>query len=90
VVDYRDLTGTPRSTVQDIYRALDMPLSDSYDQFLQSQEEREKGHKSNFEYSIDDYEVSRQRIESELYDFYDVYSWPRANSTAPVDEQVRS
>jgi hypothetical protein len=90
VVDYRDLTGAPRSTVHDIYRALEMPLSDSYDRFLQSQEEREKRHKSNFEYSIDDYEVSRQRIESELPDFYDAYSWPRASTTAQADEHNRS
>ena len=90
VVDYRDLTGTPRSAVHNIYRALDMPLSDGYDQFLQSQEEREKSHKSHFEYSIDDYEVSRQRIESELPDFYDAYSWPRASTTAQADEHNRS
>jgi hypothetical protein len=86
VVDYRDITGAPRRTVGDIYRALDMTLSGSFDQYLQSQEEREKAHKTSFEYSIDDYEVSLARIESELDDFYQTYNWPRAGKATTVQD----
>lgn len=81
VVDYRQLTAQPRAAVHSIYEALGMPLSDSFDQFLSAQEEREKSHKTHFEYSIEDYEVSQQRIESELGVFYDLYNWPRTPSS---------
>ena len=87
VVDYRELIEAPRAAVHEIYRAMDMPLTDSYDEFLQSQEEREKSHKSHFEYSIDDYAVSRQRIESELSDFYAIYNWPHVSATPGAEEQ---
>ncbi len=57
-----------------------MPLSESFDQFLQAQEDTEKSHRTEFHYSIDDYELSREKIESQLSDFYDAYGWPRAGS----------
>ena len=78
VVDYRELTTQPRSTVHKVYEALCMPLTESFDAFLEAQEEREKSHKTDFRYSIDEYEVSQARIESELSDFYTRYQWPRA------------
>jgi len=80
VVDYRKLIAEPRATVHSIYRALGMPLSGDFDQFLQSQEDREKKHKTRFAYSIDDYEVSLQHIEAELHNFYDEYQWPRSGA----------
>ncbi len=82
MVDYRELTTQPRATVHKICSALGMPLTDSFDRFLQSQEEREKSHKTDFRYSIDDYAVSREEIEAQLSDFYDIYHWPRAAAVA--------
>jgi len=82
VIDYRELIAEPRAAIHQVYRALGMPLSAEFDEFLRSQEEKEKGHKTHFEYSIDDYEVSLQRIEAELADFYQQYHWPRSGATA--------
>jgi len=80
VVDYRDLISEPRATVRNIYGALGMPFSAEFDRFLQSQEDREKRHKTRFRYSIDEYEVSPERIEAELCEFYREYQWPRSGS----------
>jgi hypothetical protein len=77
VVDYRDITAQPRATVRAIYAAFDMAVSADFDGYLLAQEDRERSHKTRFEYSIDDYELSRERIEQELSDFFDVYGWPR-------------
>jgi len=77
VVDYRELTTEPRATVHKIYRALDLTMTESFDQFLLAQEDREKSHSTEFHYSIEDYELSREKIESQLSDFYDAYGWPR-------------
>jgi len=77
VVDYRQLTTRPRETILQVYRAFGMQVSPAYDSYLLAQEERERRHSSHFEYSIDDFELSRQRIESELSEFYDEYGWTR-------------
>jgi hypothetical protein len=80
VVDYRDLTAAPRETVLAVYRALDLEVTPQYDSYLKAQAEREKTHNSRFEYSIEDYDLSLERIESELADFYDEYQWPRGEA----------
>jgi len=85
VVDYRELTSAPRETVHKIYEALDLPLSEEYDHYLQGREQREKSHQTAFEYSIDEFEVSLERIERELDSFYTRFEWPRA-SKASLEE----
>jgi hypothetical protein len=86
VVDYRELTTQPQATVHKIYQALAMPLTDGFDRYLASQEDREKSHSVDFRYSIDEYALSRQEIESRLQEFYRAYAWPRAEAvqTAPA------
>jgi hypothetical protein len=79
IVDYRELTTQPRATVLKIYRAFNMPVSTAFDAHLLAQEDKERGHSTRFEYSIDDYELSRERIENELAEFFDVYGWPRGS-----------
>jgi hypothetical protein len=85
VVDYRELTTQPRMTVHKIYAAIDLPMSDTFDGYLRDEEGRAKSHKGDFHYSIDDYELSRERIEAELGDFYAVYDWPRASTIARAE-----
>ena len=90
VVDYRELTTEPRATVHHIYHALGMPLSGSFDQYLQAQEDTEKSHKADFRYSIDDYALSREYIEARLNDFYATYRWPRAAQTGQASDHVET
>jgi len=78
VIDYRLLTTQPRQTIRAVYTDLALEYRSQYDEYLLSQEQREKGHSTDFEYSIDDYEVTPQRIQSELASFYEVYHWPQA------------
>tara|TARA_R110002073_G_scaffold73336_8_gene179363 strand:+ start:63 stop:1244 length:1182 start_codon:yes stop_codon:yes gene_type:complete len=85
VVDYRELTTQPRATVNKIYRALGMPLTESFDRHLQAQEETEKSHKTHFRYDLGDYAVSREQIEAQLSEFYDTYHWPRSTEDASDD-----
>lgn len=87
VVDYRELTTQPRATAHQIYHALEMPLTGSFDQFLESQEERERSHKTHFRYSLDDYGLSRANIETQLSDFYNDYSWPREGTEDKASER---
>ena len=82
VVDYRQLVAQPRDTVLDIYRIFDLAVRPEYDRYLLSKQERERAHRPGFEYSIDDYELSVEEIESELSVFFDDYHWPRAGVKA--------
>ncbi len=76
VVDYRQLTSDPRGTTQQVYQALDIELSQSFDDYLLAQAETEKKHNSKFEYSLGDYDLAESLIESELAEFYSLYQWP--------------
>ncbi len=82
VVDYRKLTSEPHATVVAIYTALGIPMSAEYNTYLEQQEGREKAHKTSFRYSIDDFEVSLEDIETELDAFFDAYGWQRPSATA--------
>ena len=82
-VDYRELTTSPKATVEQVYAALGIEMSPSFSDHLKAQEEKEKSHASHFEYSIDDYEISPLEIESRLAPHYDRYQWPRASEREP-------
>jgi hypothetical protein len=59
---------------------LGLSLSEDFGPWLQVHEYNELSHSSKFEYSIDDYDVSEARIESELVDLFEEYGWPRQAS----------
>ena len=77
-VDYRELTAQPRETVHAVYAALGMTVSDTFDQYLQANAEREKSHHSKFEYSLGEYALSGELLEQRLGQFYERYGWSRA------------
>lgn len=84
VVDYRELTSQPRETVHQVYQQLKLELSPAFDDYLQAQAEREKNHLSRFEYSLGDYALSNEQIETELAGFYERYQWPRHSPATEV------
>ena len=83
-VDYRDLTSDPQATVKAVYAALGMTMTRAYESWLAAQADRERTHNSKFEYSIDDYDLSLQRIETELETLYQRYEWPRPSAAGTV------
>ncbi len=87
-VDYRDITRQPRETVHRIYAALGMSVSPSYEQWLVDQEDRERGHATHFEYSIDDYDLAVEEIESRLALLFDQYQWPRVSDSTLEGQQA--
>lgn len=88
VVDYRALTAHPRETVQQVYDQLGMTVSDTFDEYLKANAEREKTHQSKFEYSLGDYALTTAQLVSELEAFYDRYQWPRGDETADGTAQA--
>ena len=75
VVDYRDLTDSPRETVHAVYKALGLELGEGYDRWLMGQAEREKTHLSKFEYSLGEFWLGESEIRDRLGPFYQKYRW---------------
>lgn len=76
-VDYRLLTQAPREATHTVYQALGLELTGEFDEYLKRHTERERSHSSRFEYSMQDFDLSDELIESELAEFYPIYDWPR-------------
>lgn len=79
-VDYRELTSNPKATVEAMYAAIGLDISDAYQAYLEQQGQKEKAHKSHFRYNIDDYTITPAEIEQQLQPFYQQYQWPRFQS----------
>jgi hypothetical protein len=77
VVDYRDLIRDPRATVVEVYTALGLEISAEFDAWLVAQAEREKKHHSKFEYSLGEFQLTREEIRAELASFYAEYQWDK-------------
>ncbi len=77
VVDYRRLTKEPKATTEQVYRALNLPLTPQFSDYLAVQQDRERGHSAKFEYSLGEFNLARSRIEAELAGFYEEWQWPR-------------
>ncbi len=75
-VDYRQLIGSPAATLESVFQALDLPVSEQYRSYLSEQEQREKRHHSEFHYKLADYAITAERIEDELGDWFEQYNWP--------------
>jgi hypothetical protein len=89
-VDYRDLTSAPGRTVESIYSALQLDMSDEYRKYLAEQEVKEKKHSSHFHYDINDYTVTPAEIESELKELYQQYQWPHRSEPQARKEEVNN
>ena len=89
-VDYRDLTSSPKATVEKVYAALGIALSPQFADYLKAREEKEKRHKSDFEYSVEEYEIRPLEIESRLREHYDRYRWPRTSESAKSSQRAPS
>ena len=85
LVDYRKLTTEPRQTIHELYKNLEMNVSEQYDQYLIEHEQKEKSHKTHFRYSIEEYDgLSVEKIEQQLDEFFTFYNWDRPSENADI------
>ena len=85
LVDYRQLTTEPRQTIHELYKNLEMNVSEQYDQYLIEHEQKEKSHKTHFRYSIEEYDgLSVEKIEQQLDGFFKLYNWDRPSENPDI------
>lgn len=82
-MDYQLLTGSPREAVHAVYEALGLEVTDSFDQWLLAQAERERTHLSRFEYSLGEYRIDPEALKLEFAELYAQYQWAEMTNRTP-------
>lgn len=82
VVDYRDLTADPAATIESIYDALDLPMSEEYRAELDKQSKRARTHTTSHEYSLEEFGLEAGAIREQLGVLFDRFGWDEAGERA--------
>ena len=75
VIDYRDLTADPAATIERVYRDLGLPMTDEFRASLAAEGKRERGHKTNFSYSLAEFGLEADAIQRQLGDLFERFQW---------------
>jgi hypothetical protein len=81
VVDYRHLTSDPAAAIEEIYQALDLPMSAPFREILRGQAKRESAHKTSHSYSLAEFGLEGDVIRDELGDLFEYFGWDSENPT---------
>jgi omega-hydroxy-beta-dihydromenaquinone-9 sulfotransferase len=72
-IDYRALVDNPRATIEQVYAQFGWNVSDSFRSRLDAATQRQRGFKSKHEYSLEEFGLSREWIQSELGEIMSFY-----------------
>ena len=90
VVDYRDLTSDPAATIEGVYDALGLPMTDAYRHLLAGEGRRQQDHKTSHSYSLAEFGIEGDVIRERLGDLFERFQWdadsePAAEAAARGD-----
>lgn len=77
VVDYRELIADPAATIEGVYKDLGFEMSDEYREVLAGESQREVKHKPNHTYSLEEFGLESDAIQTELGVLFDRFEWDR-------------
>jgi hypothetical protein len=75
IVDYRKLTEDPAAAVEEIYRALDFPMSEAHRARLRAEGARARRHVSRHTYSLAEFGLEEGAIRTRLADLFERHGW---------------
>jgi len=75
IVDYRDLVGEPKRTVERVYEQLGFPVTPEFAAVLEREQQRAKKHETSFTYSLEEFGLKPDEIRTALSDLFDRYGW---------------
>lgn len=76
-IDYRDLTSNPLATLEKLYAHFGWTMSPAFHDKLAAATQRQRSFKSKHEYTLDEFGLSKEWIQSELNEMLDYYALPR-------------
>lgn len=75
VVDYRELVGSPRRTVEAVYQKLGLEMTPEYANILEGEENRARKHKTEHRYTLEEFGIAPEHLKEELADLFDEFDW---------------
>lgn len=75
IVDYRELVAEPRRAVTAVYEALGIPLTPAFAAVLDEEQARARKHESSHRYSLAEFGLYKDAIETELAELFERYHW---------------
>ncbi len=75
VVRYEELIASPRRAVEDLYRWMNLPISDAYAAKLHDVTKRQRTYKSQHCYSLAQYGITEEEVRRELPDVFDAFGF---------------
>ena len=75
IVDYAELVAAPRRVVEQVYRALGLPLSSAYAAILVAEEERARQHETTHRYDLAEFGLRADAIHAELKELCERFGW---------------
>lgn len=75
IVDYRALTSDPAAAIEQVYADLGLPLSESFRAVLAGKGKRERKHSTKHAYSLDEFGLAADSIETRLADLFERFGW---------------
>lgn len=75
IIDYRELTSAPKATMEKVYGALGLPITEKFDQFLTAQQEKSRKHETTHTYSMAEFGLSDQEIHDKLAPLFTRFNW---------------
>ena len=73
MVDYRDLTSDPATTLERVYQDLGLPVSDTLREILAREGKRE--HQTRHHYSLEEFGLEGDVIRQQLGDLFERFQW---------------
>jgi len=74
---YDDLVNNPKGTVLKVYEHFDWAASAEFQAMLSTEQERQKNYQSTHEYSLDDYNLSKEYIYERLFDVFHEFGFEK-------------
>jgi len=75
VIDYTELVADPAATIEQAYRDLDLPMTESFREVLAQQGKRAQEHRSGHSYSLEEFGLEADAIRAALPDLFERYGW---------------
>ncbi|MGH0031219.1 MAG: sulfotransferase family protein [Myxococcota bacterium] len=75
IVDYRDAVADPAATIEQVYRALDLPMTPAYRELLLAEGKRARSHRSSHAYSLAEFGLEADAIRTRLAPLFERHGW---------------
>ncbi len=86
ILEYDELTADPARAIQEVYRRLELPMTDAFREQLALESPRESKHRTSYSYSLEEFGLGEDFIRKEFGDLFERFGWDDAATAGPREE----